>query len=231
MGGWIVLRLRRIFLVFFCLCLFAVPARGETAEKYVALTFDDGPSGRFTRKLLDGLEERDVKATFLLCGYRIRSNPALTGRIYAQGHEIGYHGYTHDCMGNMCRERILQEIRDMDALLPEGCEPTFLRPPGGQMNATVRRAAEEAGLAILTWSVDPRDWATHDAVAVEKAVLSHVRDGDVILLHDMSDSSVEAALVIVDTLREQGYTFLTASQLAALRGTEPEPGVVYSRFP
>lgn len=134
-------------------------------------------------------------------------------------------------MGDMCRERVEQELHNTQNLLPQGCSPTFLRPPGGRMSEAVRQAAVEAGLAILTWSVDPKDWATHDAVAVEQAVLKNVRDGDVILLHDMSDSSVEAAMAIIDTLQEQGYEFLTASQLAARRDVALEPGKVYSRFP
>lgn len=223
--------MRRFFALLLCLALLPLPASGAQTQKYVVLTFDDGPSGHFTRTLLDGLAERDVTATFLLCGYRIELAPELTRRIYEEGHEIGYHGYTHCCMGQMCRESIVKEIRDTRAILPEDCDPVFLRPPGGIINDTVRQAAKEAGLPILTWSVDPKDWATHDAAAVERAVLKNVRDGDVILLHDMSDSSVEAALVIVDTLLEEGYAFLTASELARLRGIELEPGKVYTRFP
>ena len=223
--------MRRFFALLLCLALLPLPASGAQTQKYVVLTFDDGPSGRFTRTLLDGLAERDVTATFLLCGYRIELAPELTRRIYEEGYEIGYLGYTHCCMGQMCRESIVKEIRDTQAILPEDCDPVFLRPPGGIINDTVRQAAKEAGLPILTWSVDPKDWATHDAAAVERAVLKNVRDGDVILLHDMSDSSVEAALVIVDTLLEEGYAFLTASELARLRGIELEPGKVYTRFP
>lgn len=223
--------MRRIIALLLCLMLLPVSTSAARPQKYVVLTFDDGPSGRFTRMLLDGLAERDVKATFLLCGYRIELAPELTRRVYEEGHEIGYHGYTHNCMGQMCRASITKEIRDTQAILPEDCDPVFLRPPGGILNETVLLAAKAVGLPILTWSVDPKDWATHDAAAVEQAVLKNVRDGDVILLHDMSDSSVEAALMIVDTLREEGYGFLTASELAQLRGIDLEPGKVYSRFP
>lgn len=224
--------MRKLLGLLLCLALLPVSVRGaQTGQRYVVLTFDDGPSGRFTRALLDGLAEREVNATFLLCGYRIELDPGLTQRIWEEGHEIGYHGYTHCCMGRMCRESIAKELRDTRAILPEDCDAVFLRPPGGIINETVRQVAKEAGLPILTWSVDPKDWATHDAAAVERAVLENVRDGDVILLHDMSDSSVEAALVIVDTLLAEGYAFLTASQLAQLRGIEPEPGKVYTRFP
>lgn len=228
-------RMRRLLAAVLALCLLPLPVQAAEAadtEKpaYVVLTFDDGPSGRFTRALLDGLSARGVHATFLLCGYRIAQSPELTEAIYAAGHEIGLHGYSHKCMENLCPAEIEREIADTLALLPAGCRPVFLRPPGGVSGASVRAAAEQAGLSILNWSVDPRDWATHDAASVERAVLKNVKDGDVILLHDMSDSSTEAALYIVDTLQKRGFCFVTASQLADLRGIELKPGKTYRRF-
>ena len=105
--------MRRILAALVCLSilLFPLPAKAEEV-KYVALTFDDGPSGRFTQALLDGLEERGVKATFLLCGYRLKIYPKLAQRIFDAGHEIGLHGYTHDDMGKMTPIQIQKEITD-----------------------------------------------------------------------------------------------------------------------
>ena len=222
--------MRRIFAIILCVALLASQVFAREDTKYVALTFDDGPSGRFTRALLDGLEQRDVKATFLLCGYRIKDYPKEAKRIHAEGHEIGLHGYSHGCMADMCQEELEREIADTLALLPEGCRPVFLRTPGGKSSNMVKDAARQADLAILSWSVDPRDWASHDARVIEDAVVQTVRDGDVILLHDMSDSSVEAALAIVDELKEQGFTFVTATELARLKGITVEPGKEYMRF-
>ena len=196
----------------------------------MALTFDDGPSGRFTRQLLEGLEQRGVKATFLLCGYRVKEDPKTTQRIFNAGHEIGVHGFSHKSMGNMSKKDVLEELRQTMDLLPEGCEPVFFRAPGGQVTPAVKAAAKEAGLSIINWSVDPRDWATRDATSVVQAVVTDVADGDVILLHDMCGSSVEAALSIVDALLQRGFQFVTASELAALRNTLPQPGLVYTRF-
>jgi peptidoglycan/xylan/chitin deacetylase (PgdA/CDA1 family) len=196
----------------------------------VALTFDDGPSGRFTRRLLTGLQERDAKATFLLCGYRLEIYPELAKRILAEGHEIGLHGYSHKDMAKLTRRELTKEIKDTIALLPQGCEPVFLRPPGGSESSLVSTVAAEMELALLNWSVDPRDWAVHDAAVVETAVISQVRSGDVILLHDLSDSSVDAALSIVDKLQEEGFHFVTVSQLARLRGITPQPGKTYHHF-
>ena len=123
-----------------------------------------------------------------------------------------------------------QEILDTQALLPENCRVRFFRPPGGCCSDGVRQVAQARNLAILNWSVDPRDWAIQDTAAIERAVLKNVTDGDVILLHDMSDSSVNAALHIIDQLAAQGYQFLTASELAALRGCIPKAGKTYHHF-
>ena len=95
----------------------------------------------------------------------------------------------------------------------------------------MRQVAEAKQLAILSWSVDPRDWATSDTASIEKNVLKSVSDGDIILLHDMTDSSVDAALDIVDKLQAQGFRFATVSQLAAMRGYRLQPGKVYTHFP
>lgn len=196
----------------------------------MALTFDDGPSGRFTRRLLDGLAERQVKATFLLCGYRLENYPKEAKRIFDEGHEIGLHGFSHSSMADMGQEELEREIADTMTLLPEGCRPVFLRPPGGKYSEAVCDAARQADLAVLSWSVDPKDWASHDAKVIQQTVVRTVRDGDVILLHDMSDSSVDAALSIIDELKEQGFTFVTAKELARLKGVTIEPGRVYTRF-
>lgn len=223
--------MRRILLVLLCAFLLgSVPVRAEEV-RYVALTFDDGPSGRFTRRLLEGLDERGVQATFLLCGYRLETYQSLAQKIHESGHEIGLHGYTHRDMTTLSRQELLKEIRETKKLLPSDCQPVFLRPPGGSESKLVEQVARQEGLSILNWSVDPRDWAVHDALAVEAAVVGQVCDGDVILLHDLSDSSVDAALAIIDRLQKDGFRFVTVSKLAALRGIVPQPGQVYQSFP
>lgn len=223
--------MRRFFCAVMCVCFLILPVQAEPAAKYVALTFDDGPSGRFTRQLLDGLQARNVKATFFLCGYRIKDYPQEAKRILEEGHEVGCHGYSHKSMQTMNRRDLVKEIIDTQALLPESCQVNFLRPPGGCCSDSVRQIAEARKLAILSWSVDPRDWATDDVNSIETFVLERVKDGDVILLHDMSGSSVKAALDIVDQLQQQGYQFATASQLAAMRRISLRPGKTYCCFP
>ncbi len=222
--------MKKCMALLLCLSFLILPVRADDGSPMVALTFDDGPSGRFTRRLLDGLEEWDVKATFLLCGYRMELYPDLTRRIFEEGHEIGLHGYSHKSMEAMCRRDVALEIEKTAQLLPEGCESFWLRPPGGMTGAETSAAAKAKGLSLLHWSVDPKDWATSDTAAIEQQVLGQVRDGDIILLHDMSDSSVDAALNIIAQLREQGFQFVTASELAKAKGITLVPGKEYNRF-
>ena len=222
--------MRRFLAILLCFCLLPLPVSASDSPKYIALTFDDGPSGRFTRRLLDGLQERDAKATFFLCGYRIQDYPNETQRIFDEGHEIAVHGYSHNNMQTMSRRDIAQEIVDTRALFPAGCKPVWLRPPGGCCSDGVRQVAEAKNLAILTWSLDPKDWNCDSAAEITRRVVSQAQDGDVVLLHDMSDSSVDAALAIIDQLQKRGFEFVTVSELARLRGVTPQKGQTYWAF-
>jgi peptidoglycan/xylan/chitin deacetylase (PgdA/CDA1 family) len=180
---------------------------------------------------LEGLEARDAKATFLLCGYRLEQYPKIAEAIAEGGHEIGLHGYSHDNMKTMSRKTIARELEMTQALLPKGTVVSFLRPPGGCCSDGVRQVAQAKGLGILDWSVDPQDWANKDTSAIRRSVLRDIRDGDVVLLHDMSDSSVDAALAIVDALRGKGFRFVTVSELARQREVRIHPGQTYYKFP
>ena len=222
--------MRKLLAIVLCvLCLSPVVRASE--DKYVALTFDDGPSGRFTRRLLEGLEARDAKATFLLCGYRLEQYGDLAVEMTEAGHELGIHGYSHRDWRTLSRRDLAEEISETEKLLPEGVRIRFLRPPGGFVTDGVRQVAEARNYGILGWTVDPHDWEITDTAAIESRVVERVRDGDIILLHDMSDSSVDAALAIVDDLTEAGFQFVTVSELAALRGAKMTPGREYRAFP
>lgn len=201
-----------------------------TAAKYVAITFDDGPSGKYTQALLEGLAERNVKATFFLCGYRIETYPSMPQEIHDQGHEIGLHGYSHTYLSKLTRSEILKELKDTLAMLPGDCEVALLRPPGGFITDDVKQVSKDLGLSIIMWSVDPEDWNCDDPVEIETRIVNAVRDGDIILMHDMSTSSVEAALNTIDTLTAQGYLFVTVSELAQIQGSSLTSGERYSQF-
>ncbi len=233
--GWEVVRvkmIRKILLLLVLLPLVGLCSANSEEGKFVALTFDDGPSGHYTAELLDGLEERGVKATFFLCGYRVDQFPTLTRRISEAGHEIGTHSDAHKFFSEMSPRELCKDLTTSVDKLREatGQEPTLLRPPGGIYDRKILRQTTCADLPIILWSVDPDDWCCNSSSTIVKRVLNKVSDGDIILLHDMSDSSVKAALEIVDRLQEQGYTFLTVSELAEQGGTELEGGKVYYCF-
>lgn len=208
----------------------ALPGGG--GEKYVALTFDDGPTAGVTARLLDGLRDRFVPATFFLCGYRMDRCPELLQRMAEEGHELGIHGmthrYLHDCPAQTVRQELLETAERVEEL--SGVRPTLFRPPGGLTGGAVKETAAELGLSLILWSVDPQDWACRSSETVAQRIVSAVRDGDIILLHDLSDSSVEAAMMVIDRLEAEGYQFCTVSELAFLRGAVPEAGEVYGRF-
>ncbi len=212
----------------------AVPSGGEgLPKKLAALTFDDGPTGKTTEALLDGLQARYVPATFFLCGYRIEQFPDLVKRIAEEGHEIAIHGKTHSYLNRMDAAQIQEELQSTSDMVEEltGTRPVLLRPPGGLTSEALQTEAARENLALIFWSVDPEDWRIHDANAVTSRILKKVGDGDIILMHDLSRSSVQAALAVVDRMQAEGYQFCTVSELAAAREVELIPGNKYYKFP
>ncbi len=195
-------------------------------EKYVALTFDDGPSRNTTAKLLDGLREREAHATFFVIGEQITGNEDLIRRMAEEGHQVGNHTYTHvrlDRSKNAMRE-IAQTQEKLNDLL--GGRDYWLRPPWGFMD---RAAARKIDVPMLYWSIDTDDWRIKDAMSVRKHILENVKDGDVILMHEGYPSTVEATLAVIDILAEEGYRFVTAEELFAQNGVTPQKGIMYRR--
>ena len=195
-------------------------------EKYVALTFDDGPKAGTTDVLLDGLAERRASATFFLIGRQIPGNEDLVERMAAEGHQVGNHTWNHARLEGASVTAITQEVGQTDQLLQSllGAGEYWVRPPYGGVDDTVRATVT---VPMVKWSVDPRDWESQNADQVVQAVLETVEPNSIILLHDIYPSSVEAALRLVDLLRQQGYQFVTVRELLALNGITPEAGVLY----
>lgn len=212
--------------------LLVMPVYASDPPHYVALTFDDGPSGRFTARLLDGLAEREVHATFFLCGYRVEQYPELAARIASEGHEIGSHGDAHRFFTQLSPSEVCADLRAAEEKLvaATGQEPTLLRPPGGLYDVDVLQKTVCAALPVVLWSIDPEDWRCYDSERVARRVIDRAKSGDVVLMHDMSDSSVDAALKIIDALQAQGFEFVTVSELAYLSGTELKGGQTYHSF-
>ena len=181
-------------------------------EMRIALTFDDGPHPVYTKMLLDGLAERDVKASFFVVGKNIPGNEDLIARMEEEGHLIGNHTYDHVKICSMSGEDACRQVEKTSALVREitGHDTEFIRPPFGAWNKEM-----ECSLTMIPvlWDVDPLDWTTKNTALVEERILKNVQGGDIILLHDLYQSSVEAALGIIDRLKAQGYEFVTVDQL------------------
>lgn len=211
----------------------AEPEGGGGSLRYVALTFDDGPTGALTGQLLDGLKARYVSATFFLCGYRIDQFPDTVKRMAAEGHELAVHGQTHTYLHNQPSDVVRRELEETITRIESltGQRPRLFRPPGGLTSQTLLDEAARLDLPVILWSVDPQDWNTHDTAQVTSRIFSGVQDGSIILMHDLSASSVAAALQVIDQLQEQGYQFCTVSELAFLRGQVPQAACCYRCFP
>ena len=190
----------------------SVEESGVKEKPSIAITFDDGPSSRYTGRLLDGLKERNVKASFFLIGENAEENPVLVERIYKEGHLIGNHTYSHVQMTHLSEEAAVREIEKTDQVISAitGEHVAYMRPPFG---AWQRELEVRMEVLPVLWSVDPLDWTTENVDEIVSKVVTEVEEGDIILLHDCYASSVEAALRIVDILQKEGYEFVTVDRL------------------
>lgn len=204
------------------------PAAGEEEMEMpmVALTFDDGPRRSTTTQLLDGLAQRKVPATFFVVGSRVKGNEVLLQRMAREGHQIGVHTYSHTQLTGLSSAQVACEIQKGRQALTQALGPGdyWLRPPFGLVNSCVKACADSP---IILWSVDPEDWKDKNTARIVDHVVSNAKDGDIILLHDMYPSSVQAALEIVDRLGERGFCFVTVEQLMACQEIAPEAGVIF----
>lgn len=219
----------------------AVGADIPEADVYIALTFDDGPTGAIngypnglTAYLLDGLKERGAHATFFMVGDRVNMFSSTLPRLVSEGHELGNHTMTHPMqhLTGLKKDGIQKEITSATSTITEkaGQPPTVLRPVGGGVNSDVKAVAKELGLPIINWNVDTQDWKNRNKQSVHDAIVN-AADGSVVLMHDLYPTSVEGALSAIDDLQkrtDKTYAFVTVSELAAVKGITLEPGVVYN---
>lgn len=179
---------------------------------FIALTFDDGPHEIYTPRLLDGLKERGVRASFFLVGQNIDGNEDIVLRMQKEGHLIGNHSQSHvqltaESMKAAC-EQIEGTNQKIEAVT--GMAPEYIRPPYGSWSDELESMAP---MTVALWNLDPLDWKLQDRDAIVRHVLAHVENGSIILLHDIYGTSVDAALEIVDTLSQKGYEFVTIDEL------------------
>ncbi len=202
-------------------------AQAAGGTKLIALTFDDGPSSTNTPKLLDGLKKRGVHVTFFMTGQNAERNPDVVKRAYSEGHQICSHTYDHPLLTNLSDSQIKTEISKTDKILDNaiGYDLDYsVRPPYGGYNDRVLAAI---GRPCYFWSVDTRDWESRNATAAYNMFMKYVKDGSIVLMHDLYSTTVTAALNAIDTLQKQGYEFVTLNELQVRRGITPTAGKIY----
>lgn len=198
----------------------------------VALTFDDGPNNIYTPQVLDILEEHGAVATFFVIGSQVRPCRDVVLRAYELGCEIGNHSWSHLRLTRYpegtIREQLEMTNTAIEAVTGEGA--VFFRPPYGAENETVTSVAAEFGMPLIFWSIDPSDYLVKDADVIFEQIMERVTDGSVILLHDLYETSVEAAKMLIPTLIEEGYQLVTIRELFAYNLAEIVPGGHYDYF-
>ena len=180
--------------------------------KKIALTFDDGPHPRYTEQILDGLAERDVKATFFVLGRNIEGREDIVKRIHDEGHLIGNHTYNHVRLTSLRLETACEELNKENQFIYDitGVYPLYVRPPFGAWREGLDC---KMNMIPVMWTVDSKDWMLKNVNEIVGNVVDNVKEGDIILMHDWYDTSVTAAMQIVDELQKKGYDFVTVDEL------------------
>lgn len=203
--------------------IFQLPGK----ENIVALTFDDGPRHGSCEQLLDLLKEQNVKATFFIVGKSAYTFPDLLYRIYREGHDLGNHSYSHCRLDFADQQTVVEELNRNNQLIKKitGKEPRFFRAPGGRYSTTSAKAAKKLNLLIVNWSLNPGDYnllsplfergerlLVKTPAMIKQEVLSQIKPGDIILMHNGTFETVEALREIIPALKARGYRFVKLSE-------------------
>jgi peptidoglycan/xylan/chitin deacetylase (PgdA/CDA1 family) len=203
------------------------PGRGR-----IALTFDDGPADPHTLKILDILNEHEVKATFFMVGKKVKSLPHIARRVAEEGHTIGNHTYKHHGQFLATPSMANAEIKRTENIIREitSVSTKFFRPPYGRTNRWALRQAEKLGYIVCLWSVNAGDGLGTNWRRIKKKVLSESEDGAIILMHDggrfsnqrSQKSTVLALSGIISSLKESGYQLVTLAELLKVSGSQSD---------
>lgn len=195
-------------------------------KKMVALTYDDGPS-IYTPRILKILKENDSVATFFVVGNRVPTYSDTVKTACDMGCEIGNHTYEHKCLTRLSEAEVRRQISRTNKNVKKvtGQTPVIMRPTGGATNTNVKKWV---GMPSIIWSIDTLDWKTRNADSTKRAVLDHVKDGDIVLMHDLYSATATASETIIPELVKRGYQLVTVSELAECRGGMQETGAYFN---
>lgn len=199
----------------------------DPGKPMVALTFDDGPAAGKTERIVQALANADGRATFFMVGSSVQNQPNTVWQVAAHGNEIGNHSFSHADFTKLAPSGIQFELSSADQAIAAvvGEAPTLIRPTYGSVNQTFQNSVNRP---LILWSIDPEDWRTRDTAASVNHVMAHVKDGSIILLHDIHEPTVLAALELIPKLKAQGYQLVTVTELMASKGITGQPGGLVS---
>ena len=197
----------------------------DKSKKMVALTFDDGPNHN-TSNIIDALNKYNAKATFFVLGNRIKGREDILLKMDKSGMEIGNHTYSHLLLTKYDDDKIRKEIMATNDLISGviGKDVRLFRPSYGSVNSRIKRISN---MPIIIWDIDTLDWKSHNSKKITSRVVNKVRDGDIILMHDIYSATYNAVLNIIPILRDMGYEFVTVDELFYYKGISLENGKVY----
>lgn len=191
---------------------------GSRNEKYLALTFDDGPHPKETDEVLDVLKKYNVKATFFIAGKHANWYSEPLKRASKEGHEIGNHTFNHPDISNLTNQQLEEEIVKCEEILIKvtGKKPNLFRPPYGSYRQNeLAQIAKKLGYKVVLWTtVDAKDWKNSGAQSISDTIVNNAKNGDIILLHDYAtENTVEALDILIPLMQKKGYEFVTVSEL------------------
>jgi len=202
---------------------------------YIAMTFDDGPHGTQTPRLLDMLKQRKLKATFFVCGQCVAEYPDIAKRIVEEGHEIASHSWSHPNLIPMSESGVRDQLERTHAVVKQstGVDMKTFRPPYGNFTARQRAWAHATyGYKTILWDVDTLDWQHRNPAKTEAIALAQTRPGSIVLQHDIHKTTVDAMPATLDGLVAKGFKFVTVSELIAMdRPLPPKPKATPSAKP
>ena len=200
----------------------------DPSKPIVALTFDDGPS-EYTSRILDTLQKHGGRVSFFVDGIRIAEHKSKVIRAHLMDCEVLCHAWDHPDLTTLSPDEIKTQLTDTINAIEAvtGKVTKMFRPPYGYINETVTKVAKEMGLALINWSVDPNDWDTSDVDKILDYIMSNVKDGDIVLCHDVYDSTAKAMDILIPELIEQGCQLVTVSELLQYKYGDLEAGVLY----
>ncbi|NQX59946.1 polysaccharide deacetylase family protein [Paenibacillus qinlingensis] len=195
--------------------------KSTVGRKKIALSFDDGPDHKYTPQVLDILKKSGIKATFFVVGDQVRKYPDVLRRIYAEGHAIGNHTWDHADLSKLSIHRVNEEIKRTDDYVKQilGVPPSMVRAPYGAVTSAIKREVELTGRPLVSWDVDPKDWAGTSSSNILQNIQMNAKAGSIILLHSFGgkqgklDNTIEALPKIITFLQKNDFQLMTVPEM------------------